>query len=194
MRTPSPASVRSRNSAMSRLRSRSSNSTRMRSISALIGALADQVGPAPHDQPFGRLAGVLPQGQAAFDQVARQRIDFLPPVRDLARRSDARRSDRVRPSAMALRKFAASRMEDGVWPGGGVKTRFSTCPSAKTSTTSARSGARLTNSMCRIGASRFGASTRLAPRVMHRQRGADLVQQGGHVLVVRRPASRRSSR
>jgi hypothetical protein len=41
---------------------------------------------------------------------------------------------------MAFRKFAASRIDEGVCPGGGVKTRFSTCPSAKTSTTSARSG------------------------------------------------------
>ena len=66
---------------------------------------------------------------------------------------------------MALRKFAAARIAEGVSPAGGVNSRFSTWPSAVTSTTSARSGPSATNSMCRIGASVFGASTRLAPWV-----------------------------
>ena len=42
---------------------------------------------------------------------------------------------------MALRKFAAARIAEGVSPAGGVNSRFSTWPSAVTSTTSARSGA-----------------------------------------------------
>ena len=74
---------------------------------------------------------------------------------------------RVWPSPRADRKFPASRSELGVWPGGGVNRRFSTRPSAKTRITSARSGARLTNSMWRSGASSCrGISTTEAPRVM----------------------------
>ena len=76
-----------------------------------------------------------------------------------------RSSASVRPEASALRKFAASRIAQGVVPAGGAKTRFSTVPSASTSTTSARPGARLTNSMWRIGASCLGASTSDAPCV-----------------------------
>ena len=66
---------------------------------------------------------------------------------------------------MVLRKFAAARIAEGVRPSGGTKSRFSTWPSAVTRTTSARSGLIETNSICRIGAAVFGASTRLAPCV-----------------------------
>ena len=52
----------------------------------------------------------------------------------ISRAKVSRRSDIVRPSAIAFRKFAASRMADGVNPGGGSKTRFSTAPSSVTST------------------------------------------------------------
>ena len=44
---------------------------------------------------------------------------------------DASASARVRPGGRAFRKLAASRMRDGVRPGGGAKTRFSTWPSAR---------------------------------------------------------------
>ena len=39
---------------------------------------------------------------------------------------DVRNSPRVRPSANALMKLAAVRIDEGVWPMGGVKSRFST--------------------------------------------------------------------
>ncbi len=60
---------------------------------------------------------------------------------------------------MALRKFAASRIADGVMPTGGEIMRFSTFPSSVTSSTRAEVGESETNSTCRIGASSFGAKT-----------------------------------
>ena len=63
---------------------------------------------------------------------------------------------------MLFKKLAASLIDDGVCPFGGTKTRFSTLPSPKTNTTNVRSSAKLTNSICLIGASCLGQKTRLA--------------------------------
>jgi hypothetical protein len=123
---------------MSRLRSRSSKSWRMRSRSCSASTAFEEIRRPAHDQAFVRVALVLPDRHAAFDQFGGQRVEFLAAA-TTSRGKRSRSSASVLPSASALRKFAASRMEEGVWPGGGVKTRFSTWPSAKTSTTSARS-------------------------------------------------------
>ena len=68
----------------------------------------------------------------------------------------------VFPLTIALMKFAASLIAEGVCPDGGTKNRFSTLPSSMTSTTMALSGANETNSTCLIGVSLFGVRTRLA--------------------------------
>ena len=77
----------------------------------------------------------------------------------------SRNSDKVKPLACEFIKLAASLKSDCVCPKGVSKTRFSTIPSAVTRTAKARSSERLTNSICLIGASVFGAKTKLAPFV-----------------------------
>ena len=66
---------------------------------------------------------------------------------------------------IAFKKFAASFIELGVCPGGGLNNRFSTCPSAKTRTTKAWLVDKGKNSTCLIGASCFGVKTSEAPCV-----------------------------
>ena len=82
----------------------------------------------------------------------------------------------------ALRKFEASVSADVGTPGGSGSTRFSTCPSSATSTTSARSGSSRTNSMCLRREFNFGVSTTAGgarqPRQM-RQRLADRLLDRG---------------
>ena len=86
------------------------------------------------------------------------------------------RSSRPRASTRASGRAAAT------------KTRFSTWPSAKTSTTRARSGPRETNSTCRIGAvSRLGASTSEAPRVRPESAAPTRSSAPRHVAAPRRP-------
>ena len=150
---------------MSRLRSRSSNRVRMRSRSAS-DSWSDSRFPRPRTirrsvacPSFSHVAKPLWTSSAASVSICWRRAP-------ISRSITAPRSDKVCPSAMAFRKLAASRMDDGVWPGGGLNRRFSTRPSAKTSTTRARSRDRDTKSMCLIGASCFGVRTRLAPCVI----------------------------
>src|SRR5207248_2054686 len=65
----------------------------------------------------------------------------------------------------ALRKLVASESAELGSPGGKLTTRFSTCPSSATSTTSARSGSSRTNSMCLSRVFDLTASTTPAARV-----------------------------
>ena len=44
---------------------------------------AQQVGPPPHDQPFGVVGPALPQRKTAFDKRMCKLVDLLPPLRDL---------------------------------------------------------------------------------------------------------------
>ena len=82
----------------------------------------------------------------------------------------------------------------GVWPGGGVKTRFSTWPSAKTSTTSARSAAEADKFDMPDRRFVLGRQHEAGAAGDARQRRADLVEQASPRPGRSRPAWRRSSR
>ena len=75
-----------------------------------------------------------------------------------------RRSPSVLPMIRALRKFAASVSAEAGRPGGRLSSRFSTVPSSATSTTSARAGSSLTNSICLSRALALVVTTTPAPR------------------------------
>ena len=162
MRTPSLCSVKSRNSAMSCFLSRSLNKSLMRSSSSSSASLSRRFA-RPLTINLSCVSPLASQKTTPFSTSSAAKLSNSCLLIEISCLIISLACDKVRPCIIEFKKFAASFSELGVWPNGGLKSLFSTWPLEKTKTTSARSCASDTNSMCSISDSCFGLKTREAP-------------------------------
>ena len=155
---PCPSRALSSRRAISSLSSSSSSSWRTRSRSAAARGV-DQIGLAADDQHRPLRAVLAPDGEAAR-RSARARRRRAPPCRPRSRRRAApapRQGQAGQPRADVIADLG--RAPTAVTPGGSSTTRFSTLPSAPTSTASAWRGDSGTKPSWRSTGSRFGTRT-----------------------------------
>src|SRR5712691_90669 len=163
MRRPSAPWARPRSSITSRRVSRSSNRSRTRSRSPM--ALRSSRSLAC-PRTMSLRSAVSPPDQLARPPATIFCVSSSSSARAAvnACSSSALTSPSVLPRTRALRKFVASTSAEVGTSGGSVSSRFSTCPSSETSTTSARVGSRRTNSTCLSRGLVVAAVTTPAPR------------------------------